>query len=101
MNEGKGNEMSKKMVRLLTQVQCDDRRFQVAGLRACLSYVSCSTLQLGEIVPDRAMVTSRYGQQTAGVILPRTSADYTNRLEEIELLSRIPGQSCASWLAIL
>src|SRR5438477_4519123 len=97
----KGNEMSKKMVQLLAQVQCDDRGFQVAGLRACLPYVSCSTLQLGEIIPDRAMVTSRYGQQTTGVILPRTSADYTNRLEEIELLSRIPGQSCASWLAIL
>jgi len=90
--------MSKKMGRLLAQVQCDDRGFQVAGLRACLSYVSCSTLQLGEIVPVRAMGTA---SKRLGVILPRTSADYTNRLEEIELLSRIPSQSCASWLAIL
>jgi hypothetical protein len=62
-----GKEKSKKVVRLLAQVQCD-RGSQVAGLRSSLSYVSCSPLQLGEIVPVRAVVTSRYGQQTTGVI---------------------------------
>ena len=97
MKEEKENEMSKKMGRLLAQVQCDDRGFQVAGLRACLSYVSCSTLQLGEIVPVRAMGDQPgTASKRLGVILPRTSADYANRLEEIEPLSRIPGQSCAS-----
>jgi hypothetical protein len=45
----------------LLKCNANDRGFQVAGLRACLSYVSCSLLQLGEIVPDRALVTSRYG----------------------------------------
>jgi hypothetical protein len=53
------------------------------------------------LYPAGAVVSSRYGQQKTGVILLRTGADHTSRLEEIELLSRIPGQSCASMLAIL
>jgi hypothetical protein len=41
--------MSKKVVRLPAQMQCDGLSM-VPELRACPSYVSCLPLQLGEIV---------------------------------------------------
>jgi hypothetical protein len=47
----------RKVVRLLAQVQCDDRGFQ-GSWAACLIYLMyrVQTVQLGEIVPGRAMV---------------------------------------------